>query len=359
MEVPVNVYLNHKKVDKDSFSDFKPETDAESIILNFIQSWLSGKNQFSFSTSGSSGKAKEIILTRDQLEYSAQTTIRHLQLKPGYNSLLCLNPKYIAGKMMIVRALTGKMDLYFVEPSSDPFKIIPKIRIDFSAFVPLQIRQIIADRENLNFLENMKAIIIGGASLSKNLEEEIKKLKVPVFHTFGMTETASHFALKKLNGPDRSDFFEVVGDTEIKTDTRNCLMVRSIVTNNEWLYTNDLVEIANHNRFKWLGRLDQVINSGGIKINIDELEARIEESFYKLNIDHRLVVIGVPDEKLGEKPVLVIEGEVTQISERMIENAFGSLYKYEKPKKIVFLHHFPETATGKVKRKEIIAKIHG
>lgn len=376
-----------------------------SQTLDFCQEWLSGKEFFTIHTSGSTGTPKPIQVHRRQMQASALATAQALGLQAGDTAFVCLNTAYIAGKMMLVRGLEIGMNMVIVPPSSNPFdansayhignvksgmmkmESLPQniidLKIDFFSFVPLQILTILKSMTNeplpiikyqttkeddqqkkknqtINyFLNQAKAIIIGGAPVSAELEELLQSITSPVYATYGMTETVSHIALKRLNGKEKSPYYQALPHTIIGQDERKCLTISSPVTNFEKIITNDKVNLIDNQHFEWLGRLDNAINSGGVKIQIEKIENEIDKALLRLNISNRFLVVGLPDSKLGEAVSIVVENENTieenyfiflKINELLKEK----LNKYELPKSIHSLKKFPETATNKINRLEVI-----
>lgn len=323
------------------------ETAFEAETFSFIKSWLSGKQTFTLKTSGSTGTPKEITLTRNQLQQSAQRTIKALHLSSDNTALVCLDTKYIAGKMMLVRALETNMQIVAVEPSSNPLKNI-SARPDFGAFVPLQLAEIFTDEDSVNKLNQFKSIIIGGASISATLLEKIKTLSCAVYATYGMTETVSHIALQKLNGEHAQDYFEVLSDIAISVDERDCLVVQ-LPDFSEPVITNDVVNLIDNNSFKILGRYDNIINSGGIKL----LPETIEKKLSPLLTNQSFFITSIRDERLGEKLVLIIEGKPQPELPEALKLALSS---YEVPKEIFYLDEFIRTDTHKINRVQTLEK---
>jgi O-succinylbenzoic acid--CoA ligase len=352
--MPVDfLQLNNKKISYVEIKDgvVKGDSSFEQSTLGFMRQWLNGQGLFSLKTSGSTGEPKPIRISRYQMRLSAQQTIDFFELKPEDTVLVCLNTAYIAGIMMLVRALISKAKIIAVEPSGNPLKDI-KSQVDFIAVVPLQLQQILDDPETNSKLENCRDSIVGGAPVSVKLQEILQKSKATVYATFGMTETLTHFALKKLN-PDPEDYFTSFENVTIGQDPRGCLTVASEVTEKQKLVTNDLVELLSDNTFIWLGRVDNVINSGGIKLQIEILERKIEHAFNDLGLTNRFFIVSTEDDSLGEKVVLIVEsGTVLDV----IRNLDWAKYveAFEKPKEVIFSKHFEETPTGKVNRQETI-----
>ena len=307
-------------------------------IHHFLENWFSEDDFISLQTSGSTGTPKKIILRKKQMIQSAFATGNYFNLLENTTALLCLSVDYIAGKMMLVRALTLGWYLDVVLPISNPLNEIDK-KFDFAAMVPLQLEN------SLKSLEQIKTLIVGGGVVSKSLHDKIQNCNCNVFATYGMTETITHIAIKKLNNNRiKPVFYEVLPTVEIFKDDRNCLVIKAKKVSDEIVFTNDVVNLISENQFEWLGRFDNVINSGGIKLQPE----KIEEELSKV-IPNRFFVIGIPDEKLGEKLILIIEGEKTKLN---LDNV--KLSKYEVPKEIYFIAKFIETETKKIQRKKTL-----
>jgi len=305
-------------------------------VNQFISEWYSTNIEMDLKTSGSTGKPKSISVKKDWMQNSAELTRKTFGLKKGDSALLCMPMKYVAGKMMVVRALELGLDLKVVEPSSNPLKNMDEI-IDFAAMVPFQLEN------SLNDLDQVKTLIVGGGQVSQQLIEKLQKISTQIFETYGMTETLTHVAIKPLNGPNISDLFRALDGIHFEKDDRGCLAIHASALNPVPIVTNDLVELIDENSFRWLGRFDNVINSGGVKI-IPEL---VEAKLLSIIPNNRFFINGESDESLGEKVVLVVEGNVIEIS-------FDSLEKFEKPKEIYFISEFLETESGKIRRGETL-----
>ena len=353
----------------ENHADLPPAEFSQNEIktLTFCGQWLSGQKLFSVQTSGSTGVPKSVILTRQQMAASARMTGEVLRLNKGDSALVCLSPEHIAGLMMLVRGFELGLNLTVVEPAANPFAsfdLESAEHFDFAAFVPLQLQTILNSGETqLAVLNKMKAILVGGAQVSAALEKAIEQVKAPVYQTFGMTETVSHIALRKLNGPDKSEYYEALPGVEIGQDRRGCLTVNSTVTNNEWLTTKDLVKIKTGSRFVWLGRVDHVINSGGVKVQAEKVERVVAEALFEMNQEtnsnQEFFVGPLPDKTYGQVVVVVFEDvNPIQIDEKRLRGLLSkNLTKYEIPKSIYFLKSFIRTSTGKVDRKANLAKI--
>lgn len=339
----------------------------EEQALTFARNWHSGQTEFVLHTSGSTGTPKPITLTRAQMEASAKLTGQTFSLLTGDTALCCLNVAYVAGTMMLVRALTLGLTLTIIEPTANPLAgFDPQgTPFDFLAFVPLQLQAILEQTpEKIAILNRAKAIILGGAGTSPGQEAQIQAIEAPVFATYGMTETVSHIAIRRLNGPDRSDFFTALDGVELGVDERNCLTVRAAASNFDLVQTNDVIEWTDadqpHRRFRLLGRADSIINTGGVKVQPERVERIIQAVLATVGLSPRLFVAGVPDERLGQRVVLLVEGnqatqsQLESFSVKWEEQIRAEVGPYAVPKAIIFAPTFRETPTGKIDRKKTL-----
>ncbi len=308
-------------------------------IVEFLENWADDSPKLKLKTSGSTGKPKTIEVNKTHLWVSAKKTCEFFNLQPNSTGLLCLSADYIAGQMMLVRALYSGMDLLCVEPAGNPVKKLEST-IDFCAMVPLQVQQSL---ETPGKFKLIKQLIIGGGAVHSALIAELKKLPVKVFETFGMTETLSHIALKQL-APITAQAFTTLPGIRLFVSDKNCLQISYPELGIHALETNDMVVLHASNSFTWLGRLDFVINSGGIKIHPESVEKLLEPLIHR-----PFCLIGKPNEKLGEKAVLVLEGEAFDPVDLM-QQIKQLLPKYQYPKEIRFINEFPRTDSRKIKR---------
>ena len=333
--------LNGFHLDKDdlcrvAYSFIKEGDDFEKPVGNFLLDWFDNNPYIDINTSGSTGTPKRIRVEKQAMVNSALATGDFFDLAPGNKALHCLPAKYIAGKMMFVRGFILGLDMDFVAPNSTPLKNNDTV-YDFAAMVPLQAKH------SLEELKHVKKVIIGGVYIHRTLEDALAELPTQVYETYGMTETITHIAAKRVG----EQAFTVLPNVTISYDDNNCLVIHAPRISDEVIVTNDLVELLNENQFIFLGRFDNVVNSGGIKLIPELIEEKLSGKIHS-----RFMFGGLPDEQLGEKLVLVLEGE-----ERTLEpNIFEELDKYERPKAILFVPKFAETETGKMMRKEILKK---
>ena len=328
-----------------------PCSDFEAGVFSFISDWYKGIENHVQYTSGSTGAPKPIVITRTQMVASAKMTEKALDLKDGYRALICLSPAYIAGKMMLVRSFVTGMKIIAVAPSANPFLNMPNDQeIDFAALVPYQVYEILRSPQS-EYFHHIKTIIIGGASLDAETHAKIGSFSCRFYATYGMTETISHIALKSLNGEKAVEYYTTLPGVKIQVDDRGCLVITCNYIPDK-IITNDLAEITGINTFKWLGRWDNVIVTGGFKVIPEKLEESIKEIFEKLNINQNFFVSSLPDPKVGNKVILVVEGSLNaslfeKLKTMMRENMPG----HEIPKEVVSSGPFVFTTNGKINRK--------
>ncbi|MFV5684322.1 AMP-binding protein [Flavobacterium sp. GB2R13] len=326
-------HLNRKDLCRVAYSFIKEGEEHEKSVGDFILDWFDKKSYIELNTSGTTGSPKIIQMDKQAMVNSALATGDFFDLRPGDKALHCLPTKYIAGKMMFVRGFILGLDMDFVAPTSHPM-LLNETKYDFVSMVPLQAQNSLVE------LKNVKKMIVGGAKMGKSLEKSLSKLSTKGYETYGMTETITHIAAKKIG--DKA--FSVLPNIKISQDERNCLVIDAPNISEETIVTNDLVELVNENEFVFLGRIDNVINSGGIKLIPEQIEEKLSNKIHS-----RFFVTGVEDSTLGEKLVLIIEGE----KQTLDETIFDGLDKYEKPKEVFYVSKFIETQNGKIKRKEI------
>lgn len=325
------------------------ETEFEIKVKNFLEEWFSDSDTVKVQTSGSTGTPKVFDIEKSRMINSAEMTCDFLRLKEGNTALICLPVEYISGKMMVVRSMMRKLKLIVVDPSIKPVETLDQ-SVDFCAMTPFQVEN------SLDKLYLIRNLIIGGAAVSEDLKKKMKEAlnnsdsETFIFETYGMSETLSHIGLKQIL-PNPEEYFTVFENVEISLDERNCLRIFASKLNPEILQTNDLVEIKNEKQFKFLGRIDNVINSGGAKIFPEQLEALV-----KKEISNEVVLLGIDDASLGQKLIAVLEGGksddlIKKVREIQFEKSF------HKPKEIIFVEKIPRTPNGKVSRKELLKLI--
>lgn len=328
--------------------DFSDLPEHAKVALTFCHAWLLGEKNFVQQTSGSTGVPKKIELSREQMQASALATGVFFNTNQTTQLLCCLSPEYIAGKMMLVRAMVWNCPIWLVEPSGNPLDRISFVP-DFVAMVPLQVEKVMQDPESLKALRRINYLIIGGAQISEKLKQDLIKNNVQAWQTYGMTETVSHIALAKINEAELA--YETLPGVEIGQDERGALWVKSPMSGPYKIQTNDLVELKSESSFFWFGRADFVVNSGGIKLHPELLEQKAEATIQQFFPGSEYFFFGEKDEKLGEKLVLIVERrENLEESQRLLKQLRAILSQYEVPKTIYFSDSFAKTANGKINR---------
>jgi O-succinylbenzoic acid--CoA ligase len=349
-QAPSYIILNGKTTHSDEIGQLTDRKLSESDISDwskelylFLNEWFSDTDFVLAQTSGSTGEPKPIELPKSVLIKSAERTIQYFDLKPGNRLLLSLSCQFIAGKMMVVRAIVGKMNLITVDPASD-FSFLKQQTFDFGAMVPNQLFKILEQPSGTVKLQNLRNLLVGGSAISTALETRISQLSTRIVSTYGMTETASHIAIRELSGSSKSDLYHCLQGISVSLSKTGCLQIH-LPEFPEPIQTNDLAEVLSETSFRILGRADSVIISGGIKFLPEVIEKKLENF-----ISQRFIISSVPDAKLGEKLVLIIEGKrfnttaLEQILKEILPN-------FERPRSIIFKEKFPETASGKIMRR--------
>jgi len=319
--------------------------DWEKDIYIFLNEWFSNSDFVMAQTSGSTGYPKSIELPKSLMLKSAKRTIDYFGLKADDQILLSLSCKFIAGKMMVVRAIAGQMNLITSDPSGN-FDFLQHESFDFGAMVPIQIIKILEKPMGKANLQNIRNLLVGASAISVTMEEQIAQLSNRVVSTYGMTETASHIAIRELSGTRKSEFYHCLSGISVSLNQNDCLQIH-FPELTEPLQTNDLAKLQSNTTFQILGRADSVIISGGIKYSPEAIEKKLEGF-----IGNRFIISSAPDEKLGEKLVLIIEGKpspTASIQERMK----ALLPAFEQPRMILFVNQFPVTNSGKIIRGEV------
>ena len=311
----------------------------------FMDEWHDGSPTLLVHTSGSTGKPKPLWVEKRRMEASARITCGFLGLQQGDTALLCMPLDYIAGKMMVVRALTCGLRLVSVEPSAHPMKGLDDSPIDFAAMVPLQVVRTLEVPEERERLLRVRHLIIGGGAIDEELEQALQDFPHAVWSTYGMTETLSHIALRRINGAQRDDHYTPFEGVGISLNDEGCLVIDAPAVCPTPLTTNDRASLAaDGRRFRILGRRDNVICSGGIKLQTEEIERKLRT---RLHVP--FMVTKRRDAALGEAVVLLVEDRDTEQYQAVCRD---TLYKYERPKLILSVERIPLTETGKPARKE-------
>ena len=344
-------------------------------LEDFLSEWNNGSDRVLVHTSGSTGKPKPMMVEKKRMLNSARITCDFLGLKPGDSALLCMSLDYIAGKMVVVRSIERHLHLISVSPSGHPLKDINlkdangkdvNGEITFAAMVPMQVYNTLQVPEERERLTLIRHLIIGGGAIDASLEKELQAFpgNIAIWSTYGMTETLSHIALRRINGAEASEWYQPFDSVKISQTEEGCLVIDAPLVCSETLVTNDIVEIESYIynkveklRFRIKGRKDNVICSGGIKIQIEEVEALLKPSLEK-----PFMLAKKKDEKFGEIAVLLTEDEDLKKVEATIrrllsgksddsnKSSESKSHKYWIPREYLHVDHLPLTETGKPKR---------
>ncbi|MBL7779479.1 MAG: AMP-binding protein [Chitinophagales bacterium] len=326
--------------------------DWEKNVWNIVEQFCNPAiNSLTFGTSGSTGKPKLITASKNHLQASAKTTVLYLQIAQRSNTLLCLPAEKIGGAMVIIRAIVQGLNLICVKPSSTPLEHIRNIDIHFASFTPMQFFSITQNPTHFDTAEKIGTVLLGGSVVSDPLFSKTKYMRNRVYATYGMTETLSHIALRKISHVPDSGFQPMPGVT-LTTDTDNALIIDAPHLGVRQLSTNDLVKLYPNQTFEWVGRKDNIINTGGLKIIPETVEQKL-----KYIMPYPFFLAGLPDEYTGERVVLVIEQRElsTENVERLKLLLQKNLAEYERPRQFLLLPKFVRTETGKIVRKESLA----
>ena len=344
-------------------------------LEDFFSEWNNDSDRVLVHTSGSTGKPKPMMVEKKRMLNSARITCDFLGLKPGDSALLCMSLDYIAGKMVVVRSIERHLHLISVSPSGHPLKDIDlkdvngkdvNGEITFAAMVPMQVYNTLQVPEERERLTHIRHLIIGGGAIDASLEKELQALpgNIAIWSTYGMTETLSHIALRRINGAEASEWYQPFDSVKISQTEEGCLVIDAPLVCAETLVTNDIVEIESYiynkvekTRFRIKGRKDNVICSGGIKIQIEEVEALL-----KPHLEKPFMIAKKKDEKFGEIAVLLTEDEDLKKVEATIrrllsgksddsnKSSESKSHKYWIPREYLHVDHLPLTETGKPKR---------
>jgi O-succinylbenzoic acid--CoA ligase len=308
-------------------------------LFSFLKQFLSADETFEVHTSGSTGTPKLITIPKKYMRASAQKTVEALQLKKGDKALLCLPLDKIGGIMMLVRWLEADLDLYPESVEANPLKDNGET-FDFAAMVPYQVAS------SINEIPRVKKLIIGGAPVSAELEQQLMVANTAIYHTYGMTETISHIALRPI-ADEEANVYTALPGVYLAVDERHCLTITAPDIGVEALATNDVVELIDGSHFIWKGRFDNVINSGGIKMLPEEIEKKLGD------IGLPYFLFGEPDDKLGQRLVLMVQSESIPKLQGF-ERFFKRVSRYEAPKAIYAVPEFVVAGSGKINRKATI-----
>lgn len=311
-------------------------------LEKFLEEWNNPSEFVEVKTSGSTGEPKRMMVEKRRMLNSARITCDFLGLKKGNTALLCMSTDYIAGKMMVVRSIERGLNLISVEPSGHPLAARENLEFSFAAMVPMQVYNSLQVPEEKERLMAIRHLIIGGGAIDEAMEAELRTFPHAVWSTYGMTETLSHIALRRISGPEASEWYMPFPTVRLSTTDEGCLVIDAPEVCAQTLTTNDIVELKSDGRFRIRGRKDNVICSGGIKIQIEEVEQTLKKY---MRVPY--IISKRKDEKFGEIVVLLTEGDTVE-AQTICQQV---LPKYHQPKVYLHVNQIPLTETGKPARK--------
>jgi O-succinylbenzoic acid--CoA ligase len=314
-------------------------------LQEFLAEWHSASPFVKVRTSGSTGTPKEMLVEKARMQNSARMTCSFLKLAPADKALLCMPLDYIAGKMMAVRAVECGLELVSVAPSSHPLaglEVVP----NFAAMTPMQVACTMENPVEKELFCKIRTVIIGGGAISAGLEAELRLLPNEVWSTYGMTETLSHIALRRVSGQAASLWYTPLEGISLSLSADSTLVIDAPMLHDGVLQTNDIVELNETGDFRIIGRRDNTVNSGGVKIQLESVEEQIRQHCPSVPF----VVTSRPDELLGEMLVALLPENTDEMAKKQFFAAFAALPRYWRPKKVVLVESLPLTETGKPDR---------
>lgn len=311
-------------------------------LAAFLREWFDASDTVCVHTSGSTGTPKELRVEKRRMMASAMMTVDFLGLRRGDAALLCMPLQYIAGKMVVVRALVSGLNLLPVTPSGHPLKALHEAPA-FAAMIPMQVFNALQVPAERALLKDIRQLIIGGGSIDASMSEALQDFPHAVWSTYGMTETLSHIAMRRLNGPQASAWYTPFPGVRIPTSPEGTLAIHAPAVNPDLLVTNDLVEFDAQGRFRILGRRDNTINTGGVKVQIEQVEDALRP-----HLPFPFAITSVPDAKFGERIVLLVEN--VPADHPLLPPAIAALPPYWRPKQVFSVPQLPQTGTGKPDR---------
>ena len=348
----MKLYIQEDIIDRNDLMSWaleKGQRNEERWVVDIAEAiiaWFDRSKKVSISTSGSTGSPKIISHSKESMKISARMTAERFHLQSGMCSHNCLPARYIAGKMMLIRALEIDMDQICVAPRlalSMPHILQEADRIHFSAMTPMQLSATLD--KHPDFINKIDQLILGGAPIPRSLMTRIQQLKTRTHATFGMTETITHIATRQVNGLEQQEAFEVLKGVEISAEDDN-LIIKAKHLGSDPIKTTDQVELISDRQFTWLGRSDDVINRGGVKIHPAQVEKKLSQA-----IQQRYIITAEGDGLSGYKPALVIESRrFSHADMKDLHDAIKDLDKLQRPENIYFVAQLIETPTSKVKR---------
>lgn len=351
MNLPKEIKLNGVTYTPSTIAHFaSTATDDKSEamyheVIDFLNQWYDDNDVVMVRTSGSTGVPKLLAVKKIHMYNSARLTCSFFSIEEHSNALLCMPAHYIAGKMMLVRAMVSRCNLWVIAPCGNPFKSFSK-PLDFLPIVPLQLFNTLQHEEEVERLLKVSKIMIGGGAIDSEIEKQLNGLTNEFYSSYGMTETVSHIAIRRLNGKGKSEWYTPLPQVEVSKTIDGGLCVHAPLVCDKKLMTNDIIELMSDGRFRIIGRMDNIINSGGVKLQIELIETKLK-SFIKLPF----AITYRSDARLGSAVTLLIaNSDSTKVP--TLEQLKQQLPPYEVPQSIYLVDKIPTTETGKTKRQD-------
>lgn len=321
-------------------------------VLHWTQAWLEGEAHFTLHSSGTTGNPKPLLLHRSQLEASAHMGMHFFQIPRNLPLFLCLSVQHIAGIMQTIRALLCGNNLHVLPAQRKALQHLPTgRRYGLISLVPLQIQEALRTG-SLSSLEQCHTVLVGGAPLFPSTEKALEGLKTRIYHSYGMSETAAHVALRRLHAPAAA-YFEALPGVRLSRNKAGCLQIKAPATHYRLIETQDLVHMQSKGRFRWLGRADALINSGGLKLHLDELDRQLGDRWMQAAATEKQgFAFGLPDEQLGERLTWFVEQLPEERQLQRFYQSLKDLPKYHAPKSICVVNPFVLTESGKIDKKK-------
>lgn len=314
----------------------------------FLKEWNNECTTVEVQTSGSTGVPKKMRVEKARMVASAVKTCDFLGLRPGNSALLCMPLQYIAGKMMVVRSIVRGLKLVSVHPSSEPLLLTDE-HIDFAAMVPMQVIKTLESDEGRRKFKQIRNVIIGGGAIDPALEAQLKDFPNAVWSTYGMTETLSHIAMRRLSGETAGKWYTPLSNVHVELSDNETLVISAPDICDGVLVTNDRAVINEKGQFRILGRTDNTINSGGVKLQIEEIESRISELIGNADAEGHFRIAGKKDPLFGEIVVMLLDESILPLESKIAE-AVAELPKYWRPREVIKVKSLPMTGNGKPDR---------
>ncbi len=314
-------------------------------LEEFLAEWNGDSPCVTVQTSGSTGLPKVMAVEKERMRASALMTCDFLHIQPQATALLCMDLRYIGAKMMVVRALTRQLRLLVVPPCGHPLASLPrKEDIQLAAMVPLQVYNSLQNNQETEILKSIDHLLVGGGGIDPSLERRLRTFPNAIWSTYGMTETLSHIALRRISGSQASDYYTPLSGVELSVDVNQCLCINAPALHPGILQTHDRVELLPDQRFRILGRSDNVVVSGGVKIQMEEVERLLAPV-----LSAPFLITRARDEKFGECVVLLSEdsnmAELPAVCRKVLP-------PYWVPRRFVHVDRIPMTENGKPARAE-------